>query len=239
MPDINGLKSRDCKKEDICAEFVYNSALALATRDGFSTGLDLSDKLSPHERRILMKAFKQVLTCVFVVFALIALVGCGVSKADHEKVVSDLNKTKADLEKSTADMNKAKADLAQANSQIAAMEKSLNEAKGQSEEKVAAAQQQAGDLQAKVDSLSKENADLQGMLDKLKEQIAELQKKVGGAVQAPAKNLPAVPAKKPRVNDLRVEDLECEIVGHSQRCRWHGQTLFVRGRPDASPRKII
>jgi peptidoglycan hydrolase CwlO-like protein len=73
----------------------------------------------------------------------------------------------------------------------------LNDAKGQSEEKVAAAQQQAGDLQAKVDSLSKENADLQGMLDQIKAQIAELQKKVGGAVQAPAKNLPAVPAKKP------------------------------------------
>jgi hypothetical protein len=34
------------------------------------------------------------------------------------------------------------------------------------------------------------------MLEKLKGQIAELQKKVGGA-QVPAKNLPAVPAKKP------------------------------------------
>ena len=95
-----------------------------------------------------MKKFGQVLTCVFVVFALIALVGCGVSKEDHEKVVSDLNKTKANLEKSTAELTKAKADLAQANSKTAALEKSLNDAKGQSEEKVAAAQQQAGDLQA-------------------------------------------------------------------------------------------
>jgi peptidoglycan hydrolase CwlO-like protein len=94
-------------------------------------------------------------------------------------------------------LTKAKADLAQANSKTAALEKSLNDAKGQSEEKVAAAQQQAGDLQAKVDSLSKENAELQGMLEKLKAQIAEAQKKVGGAVQAPAKNPPAVPAKKP------------------------------------------
>jgi uncharacterized lipoprotein YehR (DUF1307 family) len=50
-----------------------------------------------------MKKFGQVLTCVFVVFALIALVGCGVSKEDHEKVVSGLNKTKADLENSRVD----------------------------------------------------------------------------------------------------------------------------------------
>ena len=113
-----------------------------------------------------MKKFGQVLTCIFVVFALIALVGCGVSKEDHEKVVSDLNKTKADLEKSKADLDKAKADLTQANSKAAALEKSLNEAKGQSEAKVAAAQTQAGDLQSKVDSLTKENADLQGMLGK-------------------------------------------------------------------------
>ena len=83
---------------------------------GISTGLDLGDQGSPHERRLLMKKFGQVVTCVFVVFALIALVGCGVSKEDHEKVVSDLTKTKADLEKSKADLNKAKADLAQANS---------------------------------------------------------------------------------------------------------------------------
>ena len=144
-----------------------------------------------------MKKFGQVVTCVFVVFALIGLVGCGVSKDDHEKVVSDLNKTKADLEKSKADLNKAKADLAQANSKVAALEKSVNDAKGQSDEEVAAAQKQAGDLQAKVESLTKENADLQGMLEKLNAQIAEVQKKVGGAVQAPAKNLPAVPAKKP------------------------------------------
>jgi len=100
------------------------------------------------------------------------------------------------LDKSTAELNKAKADLAQANSKAAALEKSLNEAKGQTEEKVAASQKQAGDLQAKVDSLSKENAELEGMLDKLKAQLAELQKKIGGA-QVPAKNLPAVPAKKP------------------------------------------
>jgi len=143
-----------------------------------------------------MKKFGQGLTCVFVVVALIALVGCGVSKEDHEKVVSDLNKTKADLDKSKADLSKAQADLAQANSKAAALEKSLNEAKGQSEEKVAAAQKQTGDLQAKVDTLSKEKTDLEGMLEKLKTQLADLQKKAGGA-QAPAKKVPPLPAKKP------------------------------------------
>lgn len=143
-----------------------------------------------------MKKFGQGWTCVLVVVAIIALVGCGISKEDHEKVVSELNKIKADLDKSKADLSKAQADLAQANSKAAALEKSLNEAKGQSEEKVAAAQKQAGDLQAKVDTLSKEKADLEGMMEKLKTQLADLQKRVGGA-QAPAKNLPALPAKKP------------------------------------------
>jgi hypothetical protein len=190
------LEREDCKKEDICAGIFYNSGPVFETRVGFSKGLELGDKWSPLERRLIMKKFGQVLTCVLVVFALVALVGCGVSKEDHEKVVSDLNKTKADLDKSTAELNKAKADLAQANSKAAALEKSLNEAKGQTEEKVATAQKQAGDLQAKLDSLTKENAELESMLDKLKAQLAELQKKVGGT-QVPAKNLPAVPAKKP------------------------------------------
>jgi chaperonin cofactor prefoldin len=206
---FNG-KGETVKKRTLAQEFFIIPAV-FQTRVGLSAEVDLGDKrwtqnnafcfyesisISSLERRLIMKKFGQVLACVFVVVALIALVGCGVSKEDHEKVVSELNKTKADLDKSTAELNKAKADLTQANSKAAALEKSLNEAKGQSEEKVAAAQKQAGDLQAKVDSLTKENADLESTLDKLKAQLAELQKKVGGA-QAPAKNLPAVPAKKP------------------------------------------
>jgi chromosome segregation ATPase len=143
-----------------------------------------------------MKKFGQVLTCVFVVFALVALVGCGVSKEDHEKVVSDLNKVKADLERSAAELKKANADLAQANTKAAALEKTLNKVNRESEEKVAAAQKQCGDVQAKVDSVTKENAELKGMLDKLKAQLADLQKKAGGA-QVPGKSQPAVPAKKP------------------------------------------
>jgi len=44
-----------------------------------------------------MKALKRALTFLFVTFAIIALVGCGVSKEEHEKAVSELGKTKAEL----------------------------------------------------------------------------------------------------------------------------------------------
>lgn len=78
-----------------------------------------------------MKTFKRVLTSAFVILAVIALAGCGVSKEDHEKVVSELNKTKAELQKTVAELNKSKADLAQASSKVSDAEKSLSEALAQ------------------------------------------------------------------------------------------------------------
>jgi len=60
------------------------------------------------------EALTRVLTFLFVTLAVIALVGCGVSKEDHEKTVSELSKTKADL--------------AQAKTKIGELEKSLTEA---------------------------------------------------------------------------------------------------------------
>ena len=64
-----------------------------------------------------MNASKKVLTSILVTLGIIALVGCGVSKEEHEKAVSELNKTKAEL--------------AQAKTKMAEMEKSLNEARAQ------------------------------------------------------------------------------------------------------------
>ena len=156
-----------------------------------------------------MKALRQMLTCFFVALAVMALVGCGVSKEDYEKTVSELSKTKADL--------------AQANTKIAEMEKSLSEAQAQlksqpkepspaeksaavekpaavdtgMQDKLAAAQKEATDLRAKVDSLTGENANLKGMLEKLKAEYAEIRKKLGGGVQAPTQQLPAGLPKKP------------------------------------------
>ena len=44
-----------------------------------------------------MKALKPLLTLFFVALAVIALEGCGVSKEEHEKAVSELSKTKEEL----------------------------------------------------------------------------------------------------------------------------------------------
>jgi SH3 domain-containing YSC84-like protein 1 len=90
-----------------------------------------------------MKALTRVLTFFFVALAAIALVGCGVSKEDYDKTVSELSKTKADL--------------AQAKTKIAELEKSLSEAQAQLKsqpkepapaEKPAAAQKEATDPKA-------------------------------------------------------------------------------------------
>ena len=156
-----------------------------------------------------MKAFRQALTSIFVVLAIIAFVGCGVSKEEHEKAISQINKAKAELEKTVAELSKSKADLAQAMSKVADMEKSLSDAQAQpkiaanepaadtgTQEKLAAAQKEANELRAKVESLTGENANLQSMLEKVKAQSAEIQKKLEGA-QMPTKQLPAGLPKKP------------------------------------------
>ena len=63
---------------------------------------------------MLVNASNKVLISILATFGIIALVSCGGSKGDNEKVFSELNQTKAEL--------------AQANAKLADMEKSLNEA---------------------------------------------------------------------------------------------------------------
>ena len=62
-----------------------------------------------------MKAFKQTLTLLMVNIALIGLAGCGISKDEHEKVVSQ-------LEKANVQLAQTRAELEQANTKIAKME---------------------------------------------------------------------------------------------------------------------
>ena len=64
-----------------------------------------------------MKTLTRLVPFAFVAVAVIALVGCGVSKDDYDKTVSELTKTKADL--------------AQAQKKIADLEKALSDAQAQ------------------------------------------------------------------------------------------------------------
>lgn len=133
-----------------------------------------------------MKALKQVLTLMALTIAAVALLGCGVTKEEHEKTVSELNEARAELE--------------QANAKIAELEKSMNEAgirrpglMGRlgdtgAQEKLAAAQQEVASLRARVQSLTSENSRLQGLLESARSQLSDFQAKLEG-FQSPTKNL--------------------------------------------------
>jgi len=161
------------------------------------------------ERRIFMNALTRALTLLFVALVVTALVGCGVSKDDYDKAVSELSKTKADLAQAKTKMAEMEKSLSEAQAQLksqpkepspaekpAAVEKPAAGDTGM-QEKLAAAQKEATDLRAKVESLTGENANLQSMLEKLKAEYAEIQKKLGGGVQAPTQQVPAGLPKKP------------------------------------------
>lgn len=161
------------------------------------------------ERRIFMKVLTRVLTFVFVASAVIALAGCGASKEDYDKAVSELSKTKAELAQATTKMAEMEKSLSEAQAKLksqamqptpaekpAAVEQPAAVDTGM-QNNLAAAQKEAADLRAKVDSLTGENADLKGMLEKLKAEYAEIQKKLGGAVPAPTQQVPAGLPKKP------------------------------------------
>jgi predicted nucleic acid-binding Zn-ribbon protein len=156
-----------------------------------------------------MKVLTRVLTFLFVASAVIALAGCGASKEDYDKAVSELSKTKADLAQATTKMAEMEKSLSEAQAKLksqtmqlppaekpAAVEQPAGVDTGM-QDKLTAAQKEAADLRAKVDSLTGENADLKGMLEKVKAEYAEIQKKLGGAVPAPTQQVPAGLPKKP------------------------------------------
>jgi predicted nuclease with TOPRIM domain len=156
-----------------------------------------------------MKALKGVLTFFCVTLAVIALVGCGVSKEEHEKTVSELNKTKADLAQARTKMADVEKSLSEAQAQLKSQAKTPSPAESPAvaekpgtvdtgmQDKLAAAQKETSDLRAKVESLTGENANLKGMLDKLKAEYVDIQKKLGGGVQTPTPQLPTGLPKKP------------------------------------------
>jgi predicted nucleic acid-binding Zn-ribbon protein len=165
--------------------------------------------MKTHERRISVHALKQVLMSILVILCLIALVGCGVSKEEHEKAVSELSKTKAELAQAVTKMADMEKSLSEAQAQLKSQAKEPSPAEKPAEvekpaavdtgmqDKLAAAQKEASDLRAKVESLTGENANLQSMLEKLKAEYAEIQKKIGAGVPAPTQQLPAGLPKKP------------------------------------------
>jgi len=156
-----------------------------------------------------MNTSKKVLMPIIVALGIIAMVGCGVSKEDHEKAVSELSKTKAELDQAKTKMADMEKSLVEAQAQLKGQAKKPSPtetppAQKQPEtvdtgmqDKLAAAQKEAADLRAKVESLTGENANLKGMLDKLKAQYAEIQKKLGGGAQMPTPQLPAGLPKRP------------------------------------------
>jgi lipid-binding SYLF domain-containing protein len=112
-----------------------------------------------------MKTLARLVPFSFVAFAVIAMVGCGVSKDDHDKTVAELSKTKADL--------------AQAQTKIADLEKALNDAQAQ--------QKAASDAQAQATSQPKEPAPAQtpaaAPTDAAGPKAAEVQKLVDAALK--------------------------------------------------------
>ena len=89
-----------------------------------------------------MKVLTRMLTFFFVALAVLAMVGCGVSKEDYEKSVSELNKTKADL--------------AQTKTKIAELEKALSETQAQAKTKIAELEKALSEAQAQLKSQPKE-----------------------------------------------------------------------------------
>jgi lipid-binding SYLF domain-containing protein len=109
-----------------------------------------------------MKVLMRMATFSFVAVAVIAMGGCGVSKEDHEKVVSELSKTKADLDQAKTKIAELEKALSEAQAQQKALSEALAQAKSQPKgpapaEKPAAAPKEAtgpaaAEAQALVDS---------------------------------------------------------------------------------------
>ena len=146
-----------------------------------------------------MRTCENMMMLVLGMLVVFGLSGCGVSKDDHEKVVSELAQTKSEL--------------AQAKAKIAEMEKSVSKAvdqfKGVSnapemlQKKLAASEKEAADLRAKVEGLTGENSRLKELMEKMKAQFEDLQKKFG-AIQSPSTGVPG--------KELPTKDMPADIL---------------------------
>jgi peptidoglycan hydrolase CwlO-like protein len=105
-----------------------------------------------------VEKFKKTFVLTVAVLTLLVISGCGVSKDEHGKTVTELQQTKVELE--------------QAKAKLAEIDKALEDSKIDTKilEKLRSAQQKAGDLSTRVKELTTEN-------EKLKKEMAEMKSK--------------------------------------------------------------
>jgi peptidoglycan hydrolase CwlO-like protein len=105
-----------------------------------------------------VEKFKKIFVLTVAVLTLLVISGCGVSKDEHGKTVTELQQTKVELE--------------QAKAKLAEIDKALEDSKIDTKilEKLRSAQQKAGDLSTRVKELTTEN-------EKLKKEMAEMKSK--------------------------------------------------------------
>ena len=103
-----------------------------------------------------MEKFKKIFVLTVAVLTLLVISGCGVSKDEHGKTVTELQQTKVELE--------------QAKAKIAEIDKLMELSKIDTEilTKLRSAQQKAGDLSSKVKELTIENEQLRKALADMK-----------------------------------------------------------------------
>ncbi len=118
-----------------------------------------------------MKIITKSVVLVISGLALLSLIGCGVSKEDHAKVVSELETTKAALQKAQAKIDEQQKSILA----IPKIDPGL-------EEKLKAAQQKIGDLTATFERLTSENGDLVAKLKGITLENGDLTAKLKGLV---------------------------------------------------------
>lgn len=103
-----------------------------------------------------MEKFRKIFVLTVAVLTLLVISGCGVSKDEHGKTVTELQQTKVELE--------------QAKAKLAEIDKALEDSKIDTKilEKLRSAQQKAGDLSTRVKELTTENEQLKDQLAKVK-----------------------------------------------------------------------
>jgi cell division protein FtsB len=133
--------------------------------------------ISKNKEGIGMKAFSHTLTLLLVNTVSVGLVGCGISKEEHEKVVFHLEQANAQLAKSSAE-------LEQANEKIAKMEKSQTD--DAAEVRIAIKKHRRAEklLRASLVNSQRETTILRQQLDKLTQSLRKASRELDVTKQA-------------------------------------------------------
>ena len=81
--------------------------------------------------RSVVRVARYSVTMLAVAGLVICFIGCGISKEEHEKTVSEIEKTKVKLDRMKAELKETRARLDQANTKSADMEKTLTKTRNQ------------------------------------------------------------------------------------------------------------